>query len=79
MTSPTEGAVRREAPNPRLPFLVLGAAIALGGLARIAAVTAIVALVGGLGTWLGGPENTVNIGARGIVFGSGAYVVVRVL
>ena len=32
-----------------LPFLVLGAGIALGGLVRVAAVTAIVAGVGGLG------------------------------
>src|SRR5918998_3205317 len=32
-----------------LPFLVLGAGIALAGLARVAAVTAIVVVVGGLG------------------------------
>ena len=38
-----------------VPFLVLGGAIALSGLARTAAVTAIVAVVGGLGTWLIGP------------------------
>ncbi|HEX2085672.1 MAG TPA: rhomboid family intramembrane serine protease [Solirubrobacteraceae bacterium] len=61
------------------PFLVLGAAIALGGLARLAAVTAVVALVGGLGTWLAGPEDTVHIGASGVVFGYAAYLVVRFL
>jgi membrane associated rhomboid family serine protease len=60
-----------------LPFLLLGAAIALSGLGRVAAVTAIVALVGGLGTWLSGPENTVHIGASGIVFGFAAYLVAR--
>ena len=38
-----------------LPFLVLGAAIALGGAARVALVTVIVAVVGGLGTWLVAP------------------------
>jgi membrane associated rhomboid family serine protease len=60
-----------------IPFLVLGAGIALGGLARVAAVTAIVAGVGGLGTWLTGPEGTVHIGASGLVFGFAAYLVAR--
>jgi membrane associated rhomboid family serine protease len=60
-----------------LPFLVMGTLIALSGLARVAAVTAIVALVGGLGTWLVAPENTIHIGASGIVFGYGAYLIVR--
>src|ERR671933_2152952 len=35
-----------------VPFLVLGAMIALSGLLRVAATTAIVAVVSGLGTWL---------------------------
>ncbi len=60
-----------------IPFLVLGAAIALGGLARVAIVTAVVALVGGLGTWLVAPANTVHIGASGIVFGYASYLVAR--
>ena len=62
-----------------VPFLLLGGAIALGGLARVAAVTAIVALVGGLGTWATGPDGTVHIGASGIVFGYAAYLVTRFL
>ena len=60
-----------------IPFLLLGFAIALGGIARVAAVTAIVAVVGGLGTWLVAPANTVHIGASGIVFGYAAYLVAR--
>jgi len=60
-----------------LPFLVLGAAIALGGAARVALVTVIVAVVGGLGTWLVAPANTVHIGASGLVFGFAAYLVAR--
>ena len=60
-----------------IPFLVLGGAIALSGLARIAAVTAIVAVVGGLGTWLTAPANTVHIGASGLVFGFAAYLIAR--
>jgi membrane associated rhomboid family serine protease len=60
-----------------IPFLLLGFATALGGIARVAAVTAIVAVVGGLGTWLVAPANTVHIGASGIVFGYAAYLVAR--
>jgi membrane associated rhomboid family serine protease len=60
-----------------VPFLVLGMAIALSGLARIVAVTVIVAVVGGLGTWLVAPANSVHIGASGLVFGFAAYLVAR--
>jgi len=60
-----------------IPFLLLGFAIALGGALRVALVTAIVAAVGGLGTWLAGPANTVHIGASGIVFGYASYLVAR--
>jgi len=60
-----------------VPFLVLGAAIALSGLLRIVAVTGIVMLVGGLGTWLTAASNSVHIGASGVVFGFAAYLVAR--
>jgi membrane associated rhomboid family serine protease len=60
-----------------VPFVVLGMAIALSGLARIVAVTVIVAVVGGLGTWLIAPAATVHIGASGLVFGFAAYLVAR--
>ena len=60
-----------------IPFVVLGAVIALGGLARVAVVTLVVAGIGGLGTWLVGPAGTVHIGASGIVFGFAAYLVTR--
>jgi len=60
-----------------IPFLLLGFAIAIGGLARVATVTAIVAVVGGFGTWLVAPANTVHIGASGIVFGYASYLVAR--
>ena len=60
-----------------IPFIVLGAAIALGGLARVATVAAIVTVVGGLGTWLTAPEGTIHIGASGLVFGFAAYLVAR--
>jgi membrane associated rhomboid family serine protease len=60
-----------------VPFVMLGAVIALGGLARVASVTLIVALVAGLGTWLVAPGNTIHIGASGIVFGFASYLLVR--
>jgi membrane associated rhomboid family serine protease len=60
-----------------VPFLLLGGAIALSGLIRTAAVTAIVVVVGGLGTWLIGPADTNHIGASGVVFGFAAYLIAR--
>jgi membrane associated rhomboid family serine protease len=60
-----------------IPFVVLGLAIAIGGLARVAAVTGIVALVGGLGTWLTAPSNSVVIGASGVIFGYATYLITR--
>lgn len=60
-----------------VPFLALGFGIALGGLARVVSVTVIVALVAGIGTWLVGPENSVHIGASGIVFGYATYLIGR--
>lgn len=60
-----------------VPFLVLGALLALSGLRRVIAVTAIVALVSGLGTWLVAPAGTLHIGASGVVFGYAAYLIAR--
>jgi len=60
-----------------IPFLILGMIIAVGGLARVAAVTGIVALVGGLGTWLTAPSNTIVIGASGLIFGYATYLLAR--
>ncbi len=56
---------------------VLGAVVALGGLRNIAVVTAIVALVAGLGTWAVAAPGTLHIGASGITFGYISYLVVR--
>jgi membrane associated rhomboid family serine protease len=60
-----------------VPFLVLGAVIAFSGAARVALVTVVVMVVGGLGTWLVAPADTVHIGASGLVFGFAAYLVAR--
>jgi membrane associated rhomboid family serine protease len=60
-----------------IPFVLLGAAIALSGLARVATATAIIAVIGGAGTWLVAPSGTDHIGASGIVFGYATYLIAR--
>jgi membrane associated rhomboid family serine protease len=60
-----------------IPFLVLGAVIALGGAVRVGLVTLTVAVVGGVGTWLTASEGSVHIGASGIVFGYATYLIAR--
>jgi membrane associated rhomboid family serine protease len=60
-----------------IPFLFMGAFIALHGARRLAAVTAIVIVVGGLGTWLVSPSNVYTVGASGVVFGYATYLFAR--
>jgi membrane associated rhomboid family serine protease len=60
-----------------IPFVFMGVIIALAGAARLAWVTFIVILVGGLGTWLIAPAGTVTIGASGVVFGYATYLFTR--
>ena len=60
-----------------IPFVFMGVIIALRGAARLAAVTLIVILVGGLGTWLIAPAGSVTVGASGVVFGYATYLLTR--
>jgi membrane associated rhomboid family serine protease len=60
-----------------LPFVFMGVIIALRGAARLAAVTLIVIVVGGLGTWLIAGSGTDTIGASGVVFGYATYLFAR--
>jgi len=60
-----------------IPFVFMGVIIALRGAARLALVTVIVIVLGGLGTWLIAPGNTVTIGASGVVFGYATYLLTR--
>lgn len=56
-----------------LPALVLGFLVTLAGLGRFLGATAIIWIVGGLGTWLiggiGATGGTNHIGASGLIFG----------
>jgi membrane associated rhomboid family serine protease len=60
-----------------VPFVVLGGLIALSGLARVAAVTAVVMAIGGAGVWLFAQSHSLHIGASGVVFGYAGYLVAR--
>jgi membrane associated rhomboid family serine protease len=60
-----------------IPLVFMGLIIALRGAARLALVTAIVIVIGGLGTWLVSPSNVSTIGASGVVFGYATYLLVR--
>ena len=60
-----------------VPFVVLGLAIAVSGAARVLAVTAIVVLASGIGTWLTAPSGSVTVGASGVVFGYATYLISR--
>jgi membrane associated rhomboid family serine protease len=60
-----------------IPFVALGIIIGLQGVARVPAVTVIVLVVSGLGTWLVAPDNSIHIGASGIVFGYASYLLAR--
>jgi membrane associated rhomboid family serine protease len=60
-----------------IPFITLGIIIGLQGVARVLAVTGIVMVVSGLGTWLVAPDSSIHIGASGIVFGYATYLLAR--
>ncbi|AEF42066.1 rhomboid family intramembrane serine protease [Hoyosella subflava] len=60
-----------------VPLLVLGFLVFLSSLTRALMATAIIWVIGGMGTWLTGGENTVHIGASIIVFGWLAFLVTQ--
>jgi membrane associated rhomboid family serine protease len=60
-----------------VPFVFMGLIIALRGAARVALVTLIVIVIGGLGTWLIAPAHSVTVGASGVVFGYATYLLTR--
>ncbi|GAA1754360.1 rhomboid family intramembrane serine protease [Streptomonospora arabica] len=60
-----------------IPFLVLGALVAIGGLGRFAWTTLIVMAASGIGVWLLSPQGTLTVGASGLVFGYFGYTVLR--
>ncbi len=67
------GSITHLASNT-IPFLVLGFFVMLKGLPQYIKTTAIIWLIGGLGTWLFGGPNTVHLGASIIIFGYLGYL-----
>ena len=60
-----------------LPLLVFGFLILLAGVARWAAVTAVVWVVGGVGTWFAGQPHSIHLGASVLAFGWLVYLLLR--
>jgi membrane associated rhomboid family serine protease len=60
-----------------VPFVAMGLVIAFEGALRLLGVTAITAVVSGLGTWLIAPADTIHLGASGVVFGYATYLIAR--
>jgi membrane associated rhomboid family serine protease len=60
-----------------IPFIFMGLIIALRGAARLGFVTAIVIVLGGIGTWLISPSGVSTVGASGVVFGYATYLLAR--
>ena len=82
LTSPFIHASFQHLTDNTIPFVFLGAIIALRGAARLAMVTGLIIVLGGLGTWLISPSTSMGhpvdtIGASGVVFGYASYLVAR--
>jgi membrane associated rhomboid family serine protease len=60
-----------------VPFIFMGLIVALKGAKRLALVTLIVIVIGGLGTWLIAPSGSDTAGASGVVFGYATYLFTR--
>ena len=65
-----------------IPFAFMGLIIAVQGARRLITVTAIVIVIGGIGTWLISPASSagrplVTVGASGVVFGYATYLFAR--
>jgi membrane associated rhomboid family serine protease len=60
-----------------IPLIFMGVIIALQGARRLALVTLIVVVIGGIGTWLISPSGSYTFGASGVVFGYATYLFAR--
>jgi membrane associated rhomboid family serine protease len=60
-----------------VPLAVLALVIAGQSLTRFVSVSAIVALISGLGMWVFGSANSVHLGASGVIFGLLTYLMAR--
>jgi membrane associated rhomboid family serine protease len=77
VTSPfLHGSLEHLAGNA-LPLFSLGVIAAIPGPRRFLLMTLVVIVVGGFGVWLFSPDNSVTVGASGVVFGYFGYLLLR--
>lgn len=77
VTSPfLHGSLEHLASNA-LPLFSLGFIAAITGLKRFFLITVTIIVIEGLGVWLFSPENTISVGASGVVFGLFGYLLLR--
>jgi len=60
-----------------VPFLVFGFLAMAGGIRQWIGVTAVIWVLSGLGVWLVGPDDTVTVGASGVIFGWLVFLLAR--
>jgi membrane associated rhomboid family serine protease len=77
ITSPFIHASFQHLLGNTVPFIFLGAIIALHGARRLLLVTGFVIVIGGLGPWLFSSSSGDTIGASGVVFGYATYLLAR--
>jgi membrane associated rhomboid family serine protease len=86
LTSPFIHASFQHLTDNTIPFVFLGVIIALRGARRLALVTGLLIVLGGIGTWLISPSSSTvaghtiavdTIGASGLVFGYATYLLTR--
>lgn len=60
-----------------VPFLLMGFLVILRHRRHFLAITILIVIISGLGTWLIAPAQTVHIGASGLIFGYFSFLVVN--
>jgi membrane associated rhomboid family serine protease len=77
LTSPfLHGSLEHLAGNA-LPLFSLGLIAAIPSPKRFLLMTLVVIVVGGFGVWLFSPDNSITVGASGVVFGYFGYLLLR--